>query len=82
MKVLPEKLSVHLGSYLDGKIVCTDERGWETERRHGLRHWHKAKAAGNDYSLCPKVTASILDSRIQKGSYGKHAFGSSFYLLL
>ena len=39
-----------------------DERGWETERWSRLRHRPKAKAAGNSYSLCPHVTAPILDS--------------------
>jgi hypothetical protein len=39
-----------------------DERGWETELWYGLRHQHMAKAAGNGYSLCPKVTAPIFDS--------------------
>jgi hypothetical protein len=43
-----------------------DERGWETERGYRLRHRHRAKAAGNSYSLCPQVTAPILDSTIQK----------------
>jgi len=41
-----------------------DERGWETERWYRLRHRHRAKAAGNSYSLCPHVTAPILDSTV------------------
>ena len=43
-----------------------DERGWETERWYRLRHRHRAKAAGNSYSLCPHVTAPILDSTEDK----------------
>jgi hypothetical protein len=43
-----------------------DERGWETERWYRLRHRHRAKAAGNSYSLYPQVTGPILDST-QKG---------------
>jgi hypothetical protein len=41
-----------------------DERGWETERWSRLRHRYRAKAAGNSYSLCPHVTAPILDSTV------------------
>jgi hypothetical protein len=36
-------------------------RELETEQRDGLRHRHRAKAAGNSYSPVPKATAPVLD---------------------
>jgi hypothetical protein len=35
----------------------------EAERWSRLGHRHRAKAAGNSYSLCPQVTVPILDSK-------------------
>ncbi len=41
-----------------------DERGWETELWHRLRHRQMTKVAGNSYSLMPKATAPIFDSTL------------------
>lgn len=35
-------------------------------RWYRLRHRHVAIAVGNSYSLCPKITASILESKRPK----------------
>ena len=45
--------------------VRFDERGWETELWHRLRHQQMVKAAGNGYSLSPNATAPIFDSAIR-----------------
>ncbi len=42
--------------------VRFDERRLETESWRGVRHRHRAKAAGNSYPLPPTATAPVVDS--------------------
>ena len=42
--------------------VRFDERGWETERWHRLRHQQTVKSSCNGYSLSPKPTTPIFES--------------------